>query len=81
MLDPASGEPLLTGGYILGEIELTYAVSAGDLASPRRFAELVEARREAAHRLYWETHLTITEIGRILRRDRSTVHYYIWGKA
>jgi len=81
MADPDTGESLLTGGPFIGDVAQAYGFSMSDLRNDRRFAELVEARREVAHRLFWEGHLGTMEIGRILNRHRSTVHYYIWGKA
>jgi len=79
MLDE-TGAPMLTGGHILGDVAREYGVDVAALTNGRRFAELVEARREAARRLYHEG-LTVTDIGRVLRKDRSTAHYYLRGKA
>lgn len=80
MLDE-SGLPMLTGGHILGDVAQEYGVDVAALTNGRRFAELVEAREEAARRLYNEAHLSVTDIGRILHRDHSTVLHYLRGKA
>jgi len=70
------GESLLTGGHILGDVAREYGVDVAELTNGRRFAELVEARKEAARRLYNDG-LSVTDIGRVLRKDRSTIHYYL----
>jgi chromosomal replication initiation ATPase DnaA len=74
------GEPLLTGGHIIGDVAREYGVSVADLTNGRRFAELVEARREAARRLYHEAHLTVADIGRVLNRRPMTIGYYLRGQ-
>ena len=77
MLDE-SGLPMLTGGHILGDVAREYGVDVAALTNGRRFAELVEARREAARRLFRDG-LSVTDIGRVLRRHHSTViHYLRW---
>jgi chromosomal replication initiation ATPase DnaA len=75
------GESMLTGGHIVGDVAREYGVDVAALTNGRRFAELVEARKEAARRLYSEAHLSVADIGRVLRKDRSTAHYYLRGKA
>jgi len=80
MADPDTGQSLLTGGPFIGDVAEAYGFSMSDLRNGRRFAELVEARRQVAHRLYWEGHLGVMDIGRILNRDHSTIHLYLWGK-
>lgn len=74
------GESLLTGGHIVGDVAREYGISCAELTNGRRFAELVEARKECARRLFWGAHLSVADIGRVLRRDHSTVIYYLRGK-
>ena len=74
------GESLLTGGHILGDVAQEYGVDVAALTNGRRLAELVEARKECARRLYHEG-LTVTDIGRVLCKDHSTIIHYLRGKA
>lgn len=75
------GESLLTGGHILGDVAREYGVDVAELTNGRRFAELVEARKESARRLYHEAHLSVADIGRVLNRHPMTIGYYLRGKA
>lgn len=70
------GESMLTGGPILGDVAREYGVSCADLTNGRRFQELVEARRECARRLYRDG-LSVTDIGRVLKRHHSTIIHYL----
>lgn len=64
----------------MGDVAKEYGVDVAALTNGRRFAELVEARKECARRLYNEAHLSVADIGRVLRRDHSTVIHYLRGK-
>jgi chromosomal replication initiation ATPase DnaA len=73
-----NGESLLTGGHILGDVAKEYWVPVAHITGRCRAAHLVEARQECARRLYHEG-LTVTDIGRVLKRHHSTViHYLRW---
>jgi len=61
---------------ILGDVAREYGVSCAELTNGRRFAELVEARKEAARRLFRDG-LSVTDIGRVLKRHHSTVIHYL----
>ena len=73
------GESMLTGGHIVGDVAREYGVDVAALTNGRRFAELVEARKEAARRLRHDG-LSCVDIGAILNRHPMTIGYYLRGK-
>lgn len=58
---------------ILREVCEKHGVSLDDVTGPRHLAVLVRCREEAVARLANETRLSYVQIGRILRKDHSTV--------
>ena len=65
-------------GYILTIIRNTAAkhnVRPDEILGPRRHKQIVAARHEAVRRAYFETRFSSTQLGRIFKRDHSTILY------
>lgn len=50
-----------------------YPVTAGDILGPRRTSVICQARNEAAWKMRREAGMTLSQIGRYLDRDHSTI--------
>lgn len=65
--------PLTKWQLILNEIAIEHGQSVDDIRGARRHRQLVRARQHAAYRLRTETEMSFTQIGRVLRRDHTTI--------
>ncbi|MEM8598327.1 MAG: hypothetical protein AAGF99_00260 [Bacteroidota bacterium] len=54
---------------------LATATEVDEILGPRRYTELVEARRLAVH-LGLATGATISQVARALKRDRATIYHH-----
>jgi hypothetical protein len=71
-------EPMKISGVIVNQVCDKHALTAWQIKSPGRTKNLVAARFEAAYRLYAECpHLSLTQIGKILRRDHTSIIHAI----
>lgn len=61
------------GREIVAELARERQVPLNTLLSQRRLKELVAVRHEAMWRLYEETSLSLPQIGRLMKRDHTTV--------
>lgn len=64
---------------VLSEVSASHGISVATLLGRRRRGAVVEARREAVRRLTDELQMSTTSIGRALKRDHTTVLYYLNG--
>ena len=63
---------------IVEEVASAHVLTVEELVGPRRVREIVDARSEAAFRLWNETDLRLWQIGDVLGgRDHSTIHYLV----
>lgn len=62
---------------ILVEVAAKHKIGVEDIKSRHRKSYLVAARIEAAKRLFDETDLSVNQIARAMKRDHSTVSYYL----
>ncbi|MBK1625218.1 helix-turn-helix domain-containing protein [Afifella marina] len=63
------------GMRIVVEVAAAHGVRVRDLQSVARNPRINEARQEAMYRIACETDLPLTVVGRLLRRDHSTIQY------
>lgn len=54
-----------------------YDITIEELVCKRREPKLIEARRDFCHLVFKNTNCTKGEIGKFLKRDRSTVIYHL----
>jgi chromosomal replication initiation ATPase DnaA len=74
LVDSRGMTPRQANLLAIEEIAKAHHFTLEDILGPRRFKSLVEVRRKCAVMLREKGHTT-TEIGRILRRDHSTISY------
>jgi chromosomal replication initiation ATPase DnaA len=72
LVDSLGMTPKQANLMAIEEIAKAHHFTLEDILGPRRFRSLVEVRRKCAVMLREKGHTT-TEIGRILRRDHSTI--------
>lgn len=72
LVDSRGMTPRQANLLAIEEIAKAHCFTVEDILGPRRFRPLVEVRRKCAVMLREKGHTT-TEIGRILRRDHSTI--------
>ena len=76
---PRRRDPLRGLGaiYVVGMCAEEYGVELSVLLSSSRKAPIAWARRLAAHVLRHELAMSLEQIGEVLRRDQSSVHYLL----
>lgn len=63
---------------ILAKVAADHGVTVEEVRGRRRYAHLMDPRREIAWRLWVETDLTLAEIGEVLGgRSHATIAYYL----
>ncbi|GAC1572995.1 MAG: hypothetical protein NVS3B5_02250 [Sphingomicrobium sp.] len=67
---------IIVRDQIIAEVLEKHAINLDDLTGRCRDAYLVEARMDAAHRLRAADFLS-TQIGKILKRDHTTILHYL----
>ena len=72
LVDSRGMTPRQANLMAIEEIAKAHKFSLEDVLGPRKFKPLVEVRRKCSFLLREKGHTT-TEIGRILRRDHSTI--------
>lgn len=67
----------LTKEYIIEAVTTALQISKEDLLGKSRKADFVNARVIVAYMLYTHEGLNHTEIAKELKKDRSTIYYYL----
>lgn len=62
---------------IISAVALQYGFCAEDLKGDDRHALVTMARHEAMYRCYWETELGRVLLGKVFRKDPTTILYGI----
>lgn len=62
---------------ILAEVASKHRIGVQDIKSRHRKNYLVTARIEVARRLFGEAGMPVNQIARVMKRNHSTVNYYI----
>lgn len=74
---PTNGKPRKNARQIIIEVAREFDVTVHDILSIRRNSSIVHARHEAVWRIKNETMLSFPQMGKIMKRDHSSlVHAY-----
>jgi len=65
--------PVNSTKIIIGQTARRYGVSVAEIKGPRRDKLIVQARHECCYRMHKELGYSLSQIGRILSRDHSTI--------
>ena len=71
---------LYTPKEIIRIVSARFGIGMGDIIGKSRSQSIFKARKEAAKRLRSDCGLSYPEIGKVLRRDHSTVMRMVKGK-